>query len=584
MAGDIELDNLQAPLQGSPEPPPPSRRGKWVVLGGCCFVTLVLSIILFYSLLRRSPPPESIDGKAVPINLTVTSTATTTTTTTTTFFAPDWPAQVAVGSLLTTIDGTVAPCTDMWDFTCGTHFSERSRLSVVQQTVDVTLDRILPGLPDPIPSAYAACQSTPPLVLNYQTALDLWSFGFEVNGLFVSATSNSFEKFKPIRLFITTTMQRRGPSVFLPYDLLDCPGPLGAMLDDPSTPPAIRTLLSGPVYSDYTSIVCKKLSSMNVTDPTHTITTDVSRRCGRLIASAYASVAAPAFLAAMPPTHYTIKVIFEGAVSALLAKLPSSWPSRFRAKLRTLGLHIGPTTFSIPDAPTLSGNMTNFYYAGLRSKWHYELSTGDAPTYMFPWDVNAFYSPDTNAVTIPTAMASLWSPSLPFSAYATTVGFVVAHEVSHSIDPFGIHFDEVGTYSPLPLPASYHAFVDCLLGDASQSGLHPNQTIGEIFADRVGMEAANALVNFSHGNYLNLYGARTISPGEFAFMLFVRSWCDSPQTEQGASLNYTIENDPHPPNQFRIRETLRGLPAFNSIFDCSRAGCPLFGVADAGIV
>lgn len=575
MAGDIELDNLQAPLQGSPEPRPPSHRGKWIFLAVCCSFTVILTAVLAYNLVRRSPPLAP-DGQAIT---STTTTSTTSTTTTTTFSVPNWPAQVAVGSLLSTLDGNAAPCADMWSFTCGSRFSERPRLSVVQNNIISVLSKILSEQPEPVSAVYSACQSAPRLELHHQTALDVWSFGFEVDGIFVSATANSFEKFKPIQLFITTTRQRRGPSVFLPYDVLDCPGPLSELREYEGTPPAIRSLLGKPVYTDFGSAVCQKLKKINVTAPVHNIVTDLSSSCERVVAGLYPESVVTKFVHALPPTKYTIRLLFDGAVSKLLRKIPASWPSRFRAKLRALRLDVGPTSFSSSATGVWAGNFTDLYFKHLRSQWYYELSSGSPPTYMYPWDVNAFYSPDTNAVTIPTAMAHLWSPSLPLSAYATTVGFVVAHEVSHSLDPFGIHFDEAGAYSPIALPHDYRLFINCLRTDASQSGLHPNQTVGEIFADRVGMETVNALANFTAGKSLNLYGARTITPGQFAFMLFVRSWCDSPQRESGTNLNYTIENDPHPPNRFRIEETLRGLPAFNTNFDCSRRGCGPFGAS-----
>ena len=107
-------------------------------------------------------------------------------------------------------------------------------------------------------------------------------------------------------------------------------------------------------------------------------------------------------------------------------------------------------------------------------------------TYMFPWDVNAVYNSDINTVTI----------HLPWERYGilicllmvpASVGLLLARNGSQ-YRSFGIQFDEMGVYNPVVYPATYLDFLSCLKNDAVASGLYPNQTLGEMFADRVGME------------------------------------------------------------------------------------------------
>ena len=193
---------------------------------------------------------------------------------------------------------------------------------------------------------------------------------------------------------------------------------------------------------------------------------------------------------------------------------------------------------------------------------------------MYPWDVNAVYNSDRNTLTIPPAMGTLWNPGMPADWYRASVGFVVAHEMSHSIDPFGIQFDELGFYNPIVYPPDYSAFLSCLKTDAVAAGLYPNQTLGEMFADRVGMDIISPLLGNTPPKSVMLFGTQADSMLQMAFILFVRTWCRSPQYSRGQKLNATIEHDVHPPNRFRVLETLRGNAKFNSAFECSHGGCP----------
>ena len=192
---------------------------------------------------------------------------------------------------------------------------------------------------------------------------------------------------------------------------------------------------------------------------------------------------------------------------------------------------------------------------------------------MFPWDVNAVYNSDINTVTIPPAMGTLWNPNLPVDWYLASVGFVIGHEMAHSIDPFGIQFDEMGVYNPVVYPATYLDFLSCLKNDAVASGLYPNQTLGEMFADRVGMETISSHLPAENSKSFLLFDTKAITTSQMAFILFVRTWCQSPQYYRGQKLNTTIETDVHPPNRFRVLETLRGNSNFNSAFGCSQIGC-----------
>ena len=197
----------------------------------------------------------------------------------------------------------------------------------------------------------------------------------------------------------------------------------------------------------------------------------------------------------------------------------------------------------------------------------------DSKTYMFPWDVNAVYNSDTNTVTIPPAMGTLWNPNLPHDWYLASVGFVLGHEMAHSIDPFGVQFDEMGVYNPIIYPERYVKFLSCLKVDAVASGLYPNQTLGEMFADRVGMQLISPLLTETVSKSIMLFGTKAITTLQMAFVLFVRTWCESPQYFRGQKLNKTIESDVHPPNRFRVLETLRGDSKFNAAFECSQIGC-----------
>lgn len=536
----------------------------------CFSIGLVITIVLLYTLAQRSPSGDRkrADGHAIEPN-----TTTTDPTVTAFLSVPADGEQVAIGSVLTSMSTEYAPCTDAWQYVCGPSFAEEPRLSVRQRQVDEILHRVLQTAEYPIPQVYRACQASESIKVHASSSADIWGVGYGIDDVYVSATANSFERHKPIRMFLTTSQQRRGASVFAAYDVMDCGSELDAVQAQFAPIPNIYDLFDGPVFSDFPDAVCAKLKTVNMTRP-KTLTISMSAdRCLHTVADMYAPLIADTFSTALNVDPAPITHLFATLRSTLISKLPAAWPARFGAKLQNLHLSVGPESFEGPLPPHWNQNFSSFYLDHLRAQWLHESRFGVAKTYMYPWDVNAVYNSDTNTVTIPLAMETLWAPKLPSEWYDATVGFVVAHEMSHSIDPFGIQFDEIGFYDPIPHPSGYLDFTKCLKTDAAAAGLYPNQTLGEMFADRVGMELTSTLLGNSAPRSVMLFGNQASTTLQMAFILFVRTWCRSPQYSRGSRLNATIEHDPHPPNRFRVLETLRGLPRFNDAFGCSHAGC-----------
>ncbi len=191
--------------------------------------------------------------------------------------------------------------------------------------------------------------------------------------------------------------------------------------------------------------------------------------------------------------------------------------------------------------------------------------------------VNAWYNPDRNVITIP---AGILQP--PFfeerydnvSVYAT-IGMVVAHELSHALDPHGSLFDKDGvmrdTWSE-QARATYREKALCIVHEyGSPEGCnnahYGEQTLCEDTADIVGVRLTyEALLE---------QGPLSKKDKQDFHVAFSQMWCAS--YEPGVLCD-TANNDVHAIASMRVRKTLAHIPYFAWDYDCP-VGSPMHRTA-----
>jgi putative endopeptidase len=216
--------------------------------------------------------------------------------------------------------------------------------------------------------------------------------------------------------------------------------------------------------------------------------------------------------------------------------------------------------------------------------------------------VNAMYSPISNTITI---YAGIMQHPFLHEKYndATlfaTLGMVIAHELSHSVDPVGRRFDGEGTYHKgmigywdLSSTRSYDRRVLDIINEYGSPhnvgdlhGVCPalavnneygQRTITEDVADLIGIRAAYEayFMDFKQPNARTETKAavshRVGTPGEkqMFFYSFAQLWCSISDPEVECN---RVLNDVHAVPRVRVDSTLRMLPYFTQAF-----GCPLSG-------
>lgn len=198
--------------------------------------------------------------------------------------------------------------------------------------------------------------------------------------------------------------------------------------------------------------------------------------------------------------------------------------------------------------------------------------------------VNAFYSPSTNTITIFAGIlrAPFYDDRFNVASVTASLGSVIGHEFSHSIDSSGAHFDETGSYRRLSdvgwfSPASKAGFqrqLDCVVQEYSADGLdtdcssiskmsqnYGQNTLGENMADIVGVKSAYA-------TYLRLANETEQSQSNrmWWWVTFAQMWCEH---YDQAHICARVDDDVHSVSLFRVDKTLRNIRHFKDDYQCA---------------
>jgi len=203
--------------------------------------------------------------------------------------------------------------------------------------------------------------------------------------------------------------------------------------------------------------------------------------------------------------------------------------------------------------------------------------------------VNAWYNPDRNVITIPAGILQppFYHPQFTDASAYGTIGWVVAHELSHSEDDHGILYDADGVMRPTwtaDALTEYRKRATCLVNEYStledcNADAYGEQTLCENVADNNGVRIAyEALFDDPATRHLH-----TLEDKREFILAGAQMWCASYQPQV---LCDSARDDVHAAALMRVRKTFAQLPYFAEVMGCNvgdpmhrhaKERCELFG-------
>ena len=216
--------------------------------------------------------------------------------------------------------------------------------------------------------------------------------------------------------------------------------------------------------------------------------------------------------------------------------------------------------------------------------WHKDAAEGGFNQSAFSFfsiplqDVNAYYSPSSNTITVLAGILQLPFYSTDFnrvSKYAI-LGSIVGHELSHALDSNGLYWDKNGSFKPLGWLSStsmqrFQQRIQCITQEFQQEmatdGCNTTlnyglSTLTENIADLTGIALAFKAMD-------NSAGAVSLSDRQYFFLILSQAFCESYDRAHRCD---QVNNDVHAVADFRIDLTLRNMPEFAQVFQCASGG------------
>lgn len=244
--------------------------------------------------------------------------------------------------------------------------------------------------------------------------------------------------------------------------------------------------------------------------------------------------------------------------------------SSIQEKIKNINMHSSWTSQNLPTPPVqLNENIDSISFTKLiflHDKWKTNEDLRQT-TYVYPrwemnsWAINAYYSPATNEVFIPDAMSSLGNNYVP--AIIGTILFIIGHELGHSFDPTA--------FPPMNAQNStiYRHYVNCLKSNYTTENL----TIGEDWADFIGMEAMVNYMNKVQENYDIKLKEMTITTSQQVLIAFGQFWCSS--TDKLIDPNKLTDVHSLPTDRVR-QAVIRRAASFGFECPAQEGDCTLF--------
>lgn len=175
--------------------------------------------------------------------------------------------------------------------------------------------------------------------------------------------------------------------------------------------------------------------------------------------------------------------------------------------------------------------------------------------------VNAFYSPQSNAIVFPAAILQdvFYNVDHSVSENYGAIGAVIAHEITHAFDPNGSLFDEVGNFKQWWQPEDYEKFNELtqdmvtLFDGVEYAGgkVNGQLTVTENIADAGGISAAYEALQ---------------KTGEADGEAFFTSWARVGRQKATPEYSQYVLVDVHAPNPLRVNIQAKNFDAFYEVF------------------
>ena len=216
---------------------------------------------------------------------------------------------------------------------------------------------------------------------------------------------------------------------------------------------------------------------------------------------------------------------------------------------------------SIDDTGLYSLSLLGIYQR--YQKWQLNLKLNDLyetnPLWnsMPSYTVNAFYSPTDNAFVILNGVVGGISTTDDYEKLLGSIGVVIGHEISHSIDSQGAQFDEDGNYTNWWSATSlkrFNAKVQALsdfykqIGVSNSLNVNGDKVDGEATADMGGMHIALEIAKTIEGFNYDLF-----------FRTYADLWKESPISESKVAER---NQDEHPFEYLRVNTVVSQFDEF----------------------
>ncbi|KAK5976645.1 hypothetical protein GCK32_001217 [Trichostrongylus colubriformis] len=196
------------------------------------------------------------------------------------------------------------------------------------------------------------------------------------------------------------------------------------------------------------------------------------------------------------------------------------------------------------------------------------------------YEVNAFYDPYVNNIMVPLPFLEfpVFHESFPRSFLHGSIGSIIGHEISHSLDENGKMYDGNGDkreWWKRNWTKEYDKRAQCYVEQYGNIkipefniSLNGTLTLGEATADNEGLKIAHR-VHQKHISKLN-ESAKTETVDGFTqdqlfFLGFSQMWCRK-------TAEFTLYErlfDEHPPDEYRVNMAAMNSPSFANAFHCS---------------
>lgn len=466
------------------------------------------------------------------------------------------------------------PCLSIWNYSCGSYHRVSSRLRDAQQADDYTLIQAIEEYPEStIEIAYRRCMDADTSMTIDMTAAQVLVYGYDIDGLHAGYLINPYTTENNTVLTFWTKQSNMHllpeivPVTFCGFDRIvsDIDEDIAELyMYNAIEVCSVWTHAQGKTV--YPTVVAPFVGS--------------DEECALLVGDTWPLSTGIAYAELISKSINADRAYdaAEKLRQKSLSLIPNSVlrNTRAKTKLEEMKIHIGWTEYGQEDADIstavvrgvehiqqvfLDARRMAFYAAKKMTR------EGEKGVWgMSPWTVNAYYSPSENSVYIPYGLFVLVQNKASMPVYAGSFLSIVAHEIMHAIDVYGIQFDEHGVYDPEGLPYEYANTVQCMR-NAYPNG---NMTITEDMADRFGMELLSLYILDRSEADLFVEWAKLLSENTAGFVKdpiaimyasYAQTWCTS-------HLKH-LQTDVHSSAFIRVMKSASNDAEFQKAYGCT---------------